>query len=108
MTTTLRSLLVSAAAGLVLAGCAARQEAAPVPTPSPEQAADKGSCGAEKLASYVGMMPTPDVMAKIKAASGAELIRVLGPHSMMTMDYRLDRLTVETGADGKITRFRCV
>lgn len=77
-------------------------------TPSPEQAADKGSCGAEKLSGYLGAMATPDIMAKIKAMSGAQLIRVLGPRSMMTMDYRLDRLTVETGEDGKITRFRCV
>ena len=39
---------------------------------------------------------------------GDSHVRVLGPNSAMTMDYRPDRLNVNVDAGNVITGFRCV
>lgn len=92
----------------VLAGCTAQQGGAPETTPSPAPVGEQASCGADKLGAYLGMAPTADVLAKMKTASGAQAIRVVGPDDAMTMDMRPDRLTIHTGKDGRIQRFQCV
>jgi len=101
-----KALLLPSLATLALAGCVtSRPAAAPAEPPAPAQA---GTCGAEKVSSFVGSQASDEVLAKIKAISGAQAIRVVAPNGMMTMDYRLDRLTIETGDDGRIVRLRCI
>ena len=99
-----RSTLPSLAALALLAGCAA-QGGSPAETspPSPQ-----GSCGAEKVSNYVGAVMSDEVLAKIRSASGAQTVRVVGPHDAMTMDFREDRLTITTDDAGRIKTLRCV
>jgi len=40
--------------------------------------------------------------SEITAVDGYKVIRVLRPNSMMTMDYRLDRINLHTDCDGTI------
>jgi hypothetical protein len=103
-----KTLALMATAGL-LSACSAQggTRAQPAPVP-PSSQRDQGTCGAEKVGTFVGIVPTPEVLAEIKTASGAQTIRVVGPHDVMTMDFRSDRLTISTGDDGKIARLRCV
>lgn len=90
----------------LLSGCAAQDGAQPeTPPPSPPA---QGSCGAEKVASYLGVMMNDEVMAKIRSASGAQALRVVGPSDAMTMDFREDRLTITTDEAGRIKTLRCV
>lgn len=102
------------AAMAMLAGCTpqsgARPEPAPLPSaaPSAAPANEQASCGADKVDRYRGTIATQDALAKIKATSGAAMTRVVGPDDVMTMDFRPDRLTIQTGDDGRITGFRCV
>ncbi|MET1756278.1 I78 family peptidase inhibitor [Novosphingobium sp. RD2P27] len=105
-----RSAVANMAAIAMLAGCTPPSGARPEPAPPPEAAPanEQASCGADKLDGYLGAIPSPDVLAKIKAASGAAMTRVVGPDDMMTMDFRPDRLTIHTGDDGRIIRFRCI
>lgn len=92
-----------------LAGCSAQDSAPPAAAPPPVSSADdQSTCGANRLASFIGAVPSAETLAQIKAASGAQSHRVVGPNDMMTMDFRSDRLTIETGADGRIKQFRCV
>lgn len=56
-------------------------------------------CGAEALQSRVG---TP--VAQYEFADGT---RIIPPGTAVTMDYRSDRLNVETDDDGVITRIYC-
>jgi uncharacterized lipoprotein YajG len=100
----LRSALPGLAAVVLLAGCAAQGDARPQ-TPSPLA---QGSCGAEKVGSYLGVVSNDEVLAKIKSASGAQTLRVVGPHDVMTMDFREDRLTITTDDKGRIKTLRCV
>lgn len=94
---------------VMLAGCVAREGAGPEPkplTPAPPTGSD--ACGASKVSSYLGVQPSGEVLAKIKSASGAQALRVVGARGVMTMDFREDRLTITTGEDGRIKSLRCV
>ena len=101
--------LASMAALAMLAGCAAQDGARPeqAAAPPPPQAGPD-ACGASKVASYLGVKPSDEVLAKIRSASGAQTLRVVGPRDVMTMDFREDRLTITTGEDGLIKSLRCV
>ncbi|WP_184249276.1 I78 family peptidase inhibitor [Novosphingobium chloroacetimidivorans] len=97
--------LASMATVAMLAGCTAQGDAPPATTPAPA-AAD--ACGAAKVTSYIGTQRTDEVIAKIKSASGAQALRVVGPNDAMTMDFREDRLTITTDESGRIKTLRCV
>lgn len=99
-----RFALSSLAATVLLAGCAAQGGSPPETSPPPPQ----GSCGAEKVGSYVGTVMSDEVLVKIRSASGAQNVRVVGPHDAMTMDFREDRLTITKDDAGRIKTLRCV
>ncbi|MHA6344945.1 I78 family peptidase inhibitor [Roseivivax sp. CAU 1761] len=82
-----------APAGLVLllAGCATAQ----VPTGAED------TCGAAGYRSLIGKN-----IAAVTLPADAP-IRILGPDSMATMDFRPDRLNIETDRGGYILRLRC-
>jgi len=70
-----------------------------------EPAADE--CNADKLGRWLNLIPTPEVKDAIREAVGHDRIRYIEPGSVVTMDLRPDRLSVETGEDGRIKLFRC-
>lgn len=102
-----KHILFGAAALALTTACTPREQAAPETAPPPP-AGDTASCGADKVVSYVGVVATDEVLAKIKSASGAQSLRAVGPDDMMTQDFRVDRLTIYKDASGRITQFRCV
>jgi len=85
----------AALCGLVLAGCMASE----TPTPPPS---DADQCGAEARQHLIGQD-----RAAFDESSVDGPVRVLPPGSAMTMDYRRERLNVELGEDGSITRIWC-
>lgn len=52
------------------------------------------ACGADRIDQWFGKKATPAVRAEIAAATGAKAIRWLYPDSIVTQDYRADRLNV--------------
>lgn len=86
---------------------------------NPENPADEASpamnanepeateCGADKLDRWLNVLPTETVKAEIREAVGHDRIRYIAPGDVVTMDFRPDRLNVETGEDGRIKLFRC-
>ncbi|MEW9853910.1 I78 family peptidase inhibitor [Novosphingobium rhizovicinum] len=100
--------IASVLAAAALAGCTPTGEVRPDAATPPAPSEALKSCGADKLSSYIGMIPSESVLAKMKMESGAQAVRVVGPNDAMTMDYREDRLTIHTNADGRIDRLRCV
>lgn len=66
------------------------------------------ACGASRVMNYIGVQRSDEVLAKIKSASGAQTLRVVGPNDAMTMDFREDRLTITTDEAGRIKTLRCV
>jgi len=73
---------------------------APPLAPSPDQT--EGRCGAAGYQDLVG-----DSADTIDQASLPAGTRVLYPDSMMTKDYRMDRLNIYINADGKVDRVDC-
>jgi hypothetical protein len=104
----MRMMLMSAAAMLALAACG--QAEAPPPAPEPEvpvvaaptnaeEATAQDTCGASGYAAMVG--------TQIAAATFPEGVRTIAPDTVVTQDFRADRLNVLVDANGVITGFQC-
>jgi hypothetical protein len=62
------------------------------------------AAGAER---FVGQAGTSESGAAIMQATRSAVLRWAPPGTMLTMDYREDRVTVHLGADGKVTEIKC-
>lgn len=87
----------AAVMAMALSGCAATG------APPVEQAA---MCDAAKVQQLVGQ-PADGATAEAQRLSGARTVRRYGPGAALTMDYRADRLNVETDAAGVIVKLSC-
>jgi len=77
--------------------------AAPVPPP-PEAVAE---CRAEPAQRFVGQKLQPSTPESARIAGGAGIVRVIRPGTMVTKDFRTDRLNVEVDARDMVTAVRC-
>lgn len=93
---------------LVLLCAACTPPAAPPSAPSepvvsapggPDEATAQDACGASGYAAMVG--------TNIAATTFPTGVRVVAPDTMVTEDFRPDRLNVLVDAQGVITGFRC-
>lgn len=64
-------------------------------------------CGASKVAAFVSQNATPEVRARVAAEVGHDRIRWVGPDTVVTMDFRPDRLNVMLDENGVITGAKC-
>ncbi len=64
-------------------------------------------CNADSVSGLIGKNRSAEVEAEALKLSGAKTVRWLTPDSMMTMDFRVDRLNLHLGTDGKIGSARC-
>ena len=86
-------------AAMVLAGCTTVGPEAP-------SAAPQGSCNAAAVQDLVGK-PLAAAQADAKRRAGAAVVRSYETGSALTMDYRADRLNIETDATGTIVKLSC-
>jgi hypothetical protein len=126
METLMRFPILLLAGAVLVAGCQAESNGAESPASEaagtqtmPQPPADEGApavntnepdaaeCGADKLERWVDAELSDAVKADIREAVGHGRIRYIAPGDMVTMDFRPDRLNVETGDDGRIKLFRC-
>lgn len=119
MTPTVR-LSLAIAALLAVAACsgpAVSEPAAAMPVaanatvppdatpPAPEEPAM--TCQADKGQWAIGQIADEALVAKVKADTTSESIRVIKPDMMVTMDYREDRVNLDVDADNRVTAVRC-
>jgi len=94
----------------VLAGCttsassAAKESAAP--KDSVTQAGD-GRCEAKGADFAIGQSASAALLEQARSRTGAQSARVLGPDDMVTLEYRSDRLNLNTDSSGKVIRANC-
>ena len=88
-------------ATFILSACTTASADAPEP-------ASAGKCSADKVSGFVGRDATPEIGAELVRQSGASVLRWAAKGSMLTMDFRADRLTVYLDANNKIERLDCV
>lgn len=86
----------------LLAACAGADGEGPA-TPATAQ----GPCRNEGLDRFVGQTASADLGAELLKASGARTLRWGGPDTVMTTDFRADRLTVSYDEKMAITSARC-
>lgn len=93
----LRNMLRLAGAALLLAGC---QSEAGTPVRQPQ------ICDRNAAASLQGKMKVTD--AEAMRLTGATIVRQIRPGDPVTMDFRQERITIETdGKTGRIVRAYC-
>lgn len=119
--THLSLLPLALAAMLACAGCAtpatepvdAINDAPPVAAaPGPEAlppAAEEPAmtCQADKGQWAIGQIADEALVAKVKADTTSDRVRVIRPGMAVTMDYREDRVNLEVDADNRVTSVRC-
>jgi hypothetical protein len=88
---------------VALAGCAPKP-AAPTPVASAEAPGTR--CDADAAAALVGRAADGS-LAEAQRLSGARTVRRYATGDALTMDYRADRLNVETDPSGTIVTLSC-
>jgi hypothetical protein len=91
------------ALALLATGCASVPAAKAEETP----VRGAGSCDAKKAQGLVGKTRSEAVGAKARRLSGAARLRWIPKDSMVTMDYREDRLNLHLDARNRIVRIAC-
>ncbi len=102
--------LVLAAA--LLAGCSSMSESSSQPEDSAasspvSSAGGYARCDAAAVQFAVGKPASAALLDQAKAKAGAQTARVLGPNDIVTLEYRSDRLNLNTDDSGKVNRVNC-
>ena len=93
-------LVIPALAAAVIAACA---PVAADDTP----VRGVGTCDATSVQSLVGQLRTPQLGADALKRSTARSLRWIAPGTMVTMDYREDRLNIHLDAKNRVTSIKC-
>ncbi|MBS7426311.1 hypothetical protein KHW15_10825 [Pseudomonas syringae] len=99
----------------LMAGCsstasdssASASAEAPVKADAPASNAIPGRCDAGLAQFAIGKQASIDLLSQVRARSGSQDARILGPDDMVTLEYRSERVNVNTDASGKVTRINC-
>ncbi|MDO7928076.1 I78 family peptidase inhibitor [Pseudomonas sp. KFB-139] len=91
----------------LLAGCSATSGSAPETAQAPASHAGHGRCDAAQAQSVLGQQASAALLAQVRTQSGSNEARVLSPNDMVTLEYRSDRVNINTDASGKVTRVNC-
>ncbi len=100
-----------ASSGLVLvtallAGCSSTSESKPAES---SVATDSGHsrCDAAAAQFAVGKPASAALLEQARVKAGAQTARVLGPNDIVTLEYRSDRLNLNTDQSATINRVNC-
>ncbi|KPW22805.1 Lipoprotein [Pseudomonas cannabina pv. alisalensis] len=96
----------------LLAGCSSTgsdssAEAAPVKADAPASNVVPGRCDAALAQFAIGKPASIELLQQVRTRSGSQDARILGPDDMVTLEYRSERVNVNTDASGKVTRINC-
>lgn len=91
-------------AAMFLSGCSNTSESTPEPV-----AAETGNtrCEAKAAEFAIGKKASPELLEQARTRAGAQNARILKPNDMVTLEYRSDRLNLNTDASLVINRVNC-
>jgi hypothetical protein len=92
----------AAIVAVALTGCASMAEG-----PDTSDPVSDGACQAEGVQSLIGQTVNEALGTRLLRDSGATTLRWAPPRSMLTMDFRPDRLTVAYDDDYRVTTISC-
>lgn len=90
--------LLSLAAAAALAGCV---------QPPQSAAAPAGPCDAQAARFAIGYTSTDALAQEVRRRSGADMVRVLRPGDITTMEFNAERVNVVLGEDSRVSAVRC-
>ena len=96
------ALLGTLIAALSLTGCNTTQV-----DREPVAGAGDGRCEAKAAEFAVGKKASRELLEQARTRAGAQTARVLGPHDVVTLEYRSDRLNLNADENAVITRVNC-
>lgn len=73
---------------------------------APAEAGDY-NCEKADLSEYKGQQSSPELLEQARRKANARHVRVVKPGMAVTMDYRIDRLTVMLDESGRIDSISC-
>jgi Peptidase inhibitor I78 family len=88
----------AALVALLTAGCA---------TAPPAEAGGGDKCDSAKAQTLIGRARSAKAGAEALRLSGATALRWIAPGTMVTMDYREDRLNLRVDPAGKVVKVDC-
>jgi hypothetical protein len=92
----------------LMAGCSSTSESSGnAPQGSAAVDSSHSRCDASAAQFTLGKPATPALLEQAKAKAGAQTARALGPNDMVTLEYRSDRLNLNTNQAGTVTRVNC-
>ena len=94
--------LAIAVSMLAASGCATAEQ--PVPD---RGGTTGGTCDESSIQDFVGRERSPELEARILEASGAATVRWVPQGTMVTMEFRPDRVTAYLDASNQIERISC-
>ncbi|AEA70054.1 MULTISPECIES: I78 family peptidase inhibitor [Pseudomonas] len=91
-------------AAVVLSGCSSTSESTPEPV-----ATETGHsrCEAKGAEFAIGKQASPQLLEQARTRAGAQIARILKPNDMVTLEYRSDRLNLNTDANLVVNRVNC-
>ena len=87
---------------LFASSCATAEQPIPVRGETPG-----ATCNAANIQQFVGRQATSELGIEMLAVSGAAILRWVPHGTMITMEYRADRLTVYLDAANRVERISC-
>ncbi len=98
------TLLGFIAVTLHLAGCSTAESTSPATS-----AADPvhTRCDASGAQFAVGKPASAALLEQARSKAGAQNARILGPNDMVTLEYRSDRLNLNTDSSATVIRVNC-
>jgi hypothetical protein len=92
----------------LLAGCSSTSESSAQPSEgSATSDTSHSRCDAAAAQFAAGKPASPALLEQARIKAGAQTARVLGPNDMVTLEYRSERLNLNTDQAGTINRINC-
>jgi len=95
------------AAALLLAGCSTLQSTGSATPAVPAADAGHTRCDASGAQFAVGKPASAALLEQARSKAGAQNARILGPNDMVTLEYRSDRLNLNTDSSATVIRVNC-
>ena len=88
----------------LLAGCSSTPEPA---AQEPSAPVAGGRCDAAGAQFAVGQQASAALLAQARIKSGSQDARFIGANDMVTLEYRSNRVNLNTDTNGKVVRVTC-
>ena len=92
-------------AAVLFTGCSSKSESVQSPVAAAEVAPDRCTSAAANFA--VGQKASPELLEQARLKAGAFSVRLLKPDSIVTLEYRSDRLNINADDSSTVTRVNC-